>query len=260
MTTTLMTYNLFEGAHQSYSQLVDFIKSSNVDILCLQEVNEWQNDDFATLKDFASQCGFSHHVFGNSNTEFKLATLSRHPILSHYVHTEGFWHSLVETRISIGSNELAVFNLHLNPKWEGPRKEEVKKLLTLIDTDAPTLLVGDFNSISRQDDYRDSLLSELQSHGITKFGRDELEFSVTDMLGAAGLIDVAAKLGNMTVTVPSAFNKDKNHEVPLRLDYVFASQPAANSIESIKVIKNDITDAISDHYPILVSLAFVQPE
>ncbi len=260
MKSTLMTYNLFEGAHQSYSQLIDFIKSSNIDILCLQEVNEWQDNDFAILKDFASQCGFSHYVFGDSNTEYKLATLSRHPILSQRVHTEGFWHSLVETRMSIDSNELTIFNLHLNPQWEGPRKEEVKKLLTLMDTNIPSLLVGDFNSISKQDDYRNSLLNELQSHSITKFGRDELEFSVTDMLEAAGLIDVAAKLGDTTVTVPSAFNKDKNHEVPLRLDYVFASQSAASGIESIEVVKNDMTDTISDHYPILVSLAFVQPE
>jgi|GEM_PF-292591 len=71
----------------------------------------------------------------------------------------------------------------------------------------------------------------------TKFGRDELEFSVTDMLEEAGLIDVAARLGNTTVTVPSAFNKDKNHEVPLRLDYAFASQPAMSNIKGIEVIK-----------------------
>lgn len=173
--------------------------------------------------------------------------------MSHRVYTEGFWHSLIETRIGSGENELTVFNLHLNPKWEGPRKEETRKLLALIDINVPTLLVGDFNSLSKQDNYRSSLLDELQSHGITKFGRDELEFSVAGMLEAAGLVDVAAKLNNTTTTVPSAFNKDKNHEVPLRLDYVFASQPVANNIESIEVIKNELTDAISDHYPILVT-------
>lgn len=254
MRLTLMTYNLFEGAHQSYLQLINFIKSSNVDILCLQEVNGWQDNDSAILKDFARQCDFPYYVFGDSNTEFKLATLSRRPIISHRVRTEGFWHSLVEVRISTSSDELTVFNLHLNPKWEGPRKEEVKKLLTLVDTNTPVLLTGDFNSISNQDNYRDSLLNELQAHGITKFGRDELEFSVTGMLEVAKLIDVAAKLGDTTVTVPSAFNKDKNHEVPLRLDYVFASQPAAEYVESIEVVKNEITDAISDHYPILVNL------
>ena len=35
----LMTYNLFEGAHMSYVQLINFIKKSDVDILCLQEVD-----------------------------------------------------------------------------------------------------------------------------------------------------------------------------------------------------------------------------
>lgn len=97
------------------------------------------------------------------------------------------------------------------------------------------------------------MLSELQSHGITKFGQKELAFEVTDMLEATGLIDMAAKLKNTTTTVPSAFNKDKNHEVPLRLDYIFASQSAVNHVESIEVIKNETTDAISNHYPISVT-------
>lgn len=246
----LTTYNLFEGAHTSYTQLVDFVKTNDVGILCLQEVNEWQDNDFAQLKDFAVQCGFSHYVFGDSNTEFKLVTISRFPITSQRVYVDGFWHSVVVTQIG----GVAIVNLHLNPQWESPRIDEIKKLLTLIDASKPTILVGDFNSLSKQDTYSDSLLSELQAHGITKFGRDELTFSVTDMLESAGFIDIAAKFSSMENTVPSTFNKDKNHEVPLRLDYVFASKLATQDIKGIETVKNETTDIISDHYPISVNV------
>ncbi len=249
-----MTYNLFEGAHQSYSQLVDFVISHNVDVLCLQEVNGWQDNDFAILKDFAEKCSFSYYAFGNSNTEFKLATLSRIPIVSQIVYTDSFWHCLIETTVKTDNKELAVYNLHLNPKWEGPRIKEAKKLLSLIDTGVPTLIAGDFNSISRQDNYSTSVFEELQSHGITKFGREELEYFTNDILESSGLIDAAAKLQNTSTTVPSGFNSDKNHEVPLRLDYVFVSPPLATAIDSVEVIKNATTDSISDHYPVLAIL------
>lgn len=252
-TIKLITYNLFEGAHTSYAQLVDFVKSSDVGILCLQEVNEWQNNDFAQLKDFAAQCGFSHYIFGDSNTEFKLATLSRYPITSQQVYVDEFWHSVIVAQMG----GVTIVNLHLNPKWEGPRIDEVKKLLTLIDANTPTILVGDFNSLSKQDRYPGSLLTELQTHGITKFGRDELTFSVTDMLESAGFIDIAAKFGSLENTVPSAFNKDKNHEVPLRLDYVFASKLAAQDIKGVEIVKNETTDIISDHYPLSVNVDLV---
>ena len=254
MKYAVMSYNLFEGAQESYSQLVDFINANNVDILCLQEVNGWHDNSFARLKDFAKKCGLTNYVFGDSNTEFKLATLSKYPLLSSHVYTDGFWHSLIESRIAIDEAELTVFNVHLNPRWEEPRKEEVKQLLTLVKTNEPTLIVGDFNSLSKQDNYTPSLLHELQVRGITKFGRDELEFSVTTILETAGFIDVAATFDSKTATVPSAFNKDKNHEVPLRLDYIFASPSVAAAATSVSVIKNANTDAISDHYPILVNI------
>lgn len=255
METILMSYNLYEGAHASYTKLVDFIRRTNVNILCLQEVNGWQDNNFAILEDFAAKCGLPYYVFGNSNSEFKLATFSRAPIISSTVYTEGFRHCVVQTTVEYYGKDLDVFNVHLNPKLEGPRVEEIKKILAIIDSGRPTIITGDFNSITRQDNYSPSLFSELQARGITKFGREDLEFSVTDLLREAGYFDMASILRKQDTTVPSAFNRDKNHQVPLRLDYIFASRHAADRITAIDVIKDEITDTISDHYPIRAILS-----
>jgi exodeoxyribonuclease-3 len=249
-TYSLMTYNLFEGAAATYEQLIGFVKAEHIDLLCLQEVNGWHEQSSERLADFAARCNLPYYTFGDSNTTFKLATFSRLPIKRQKVYTEGFWHSVIETEVKLASETLTIYNLHLNPQWEGPRVEEVKRLLTLIDTSRPVLLVGDFNSLSRQDNYPQTILGELQSHHITKFGRDALEFSVTSMLESAGLIDVAARFNRMDSTVPSGFNQDKNHEVAMRLDYIFASRAALKGVVAIEVVKNEATNTISDHYPI----------
>jgi hypothetical protein len=97
------------------------------------------------------------------------------------------------------------------------------------------------------------LLEELQRRGITKFGQDELEYGVTDLIEQAGFIDLAAQLGIMETTVPTASAQDKDHEVPVRVDYIFASPSVAQFATDVHVIKSDLTDAISDHYPVVAS-------
>lgn len=163
-------------------------------------------------------------------------------------------HGVLKTVIMIGNSQIELFNLHLDPKFEDLRVKEVKRLITLLKLQGPTLVVGDFNSLSQHDKYEPATIKRLKSRGITKFGYETLQYDVTNMLEARGLIDACAKLGKMSTSVPTPLSADKNHAVPLRLDYAFASPSTMQRIIDARVIKNAQTNAISDHYPLHLTL------
>jgi exodeoxyribonuclease-3 len=250
----IASYNLYEGAQNTKAELRDFVDEQDLDVLCIQEANDWDNGTPTQLEDFANATGLDECVYGDSNTRFKLATLSRNPIADSKVHTDGFWHSAIHTVVQDGIGPLHVWNVHLNPGNEDQRLAEAKLLMSLIDPDEHTVIMGDFNSLSRTDQYPENLIGELTAKGITKFGTANLRYDVTDFFTEAGLVDVAASLASRTNTVPTPANQDIYHAAELRLDYMFATQGLAKAIKGIEVVKSPLTDIISDHFPIVAAL------
>jgi exodeoxyribonuclease III len=260
MTVRVASYNLWNGASDTYFRLVDFVKEKKFDVLCLQEINDWQNEDFARLKDFADRAGYTTYQYGNSNSEYKLATLTTLPVTTQTVHEEGFWHCVVETHVRVGEMEVAIFNLDLDPWKEEPRLREIEKLLKKVDPNKPAILTGDFNSLSRQDNYPPEFAEQLQQKGIYKYGQTELEFGVTDRLATAGFVDVAAQLQHLTPTVPTAYSPGGTPEFPARIDCAYVSSDLVPMVQGLDVVKDDATDKISDHYPIVLTLGTQEPK
>lgn len=260
MAITIASYNLWNGSNETYNRLVDYIKAQHLDVLCLQEVNGWQDDNFAKLNDFMDRAGFTDNEYGNSNSEYKLATLTTLPIISKTVHQEGFWHCIVETHVKVGNIEIVIFNVHLDPWKEEPRVREIEKLLNKVDPSKLTVITGDFNSLSRQDNYPPEFLATLQKRKFYKFGQDTLEYRVTDALTSAGVVDAAAKCNHMDITAPTPYGESQNteeipvSEMPARIDYAFVSSSLAPMLKDCIVLKNESTDKISDHYPLLLTL------
>jgi endonuclease/exonuclease/phosphatase family metal-dependent hydrolase len=250
----IATQNLFEGAKESISELTEYTNQSNIDVFCLQETNNWDDGNPSQLTRFAKETGHPNSVFGDSNTEYKLSTLSRVPIISSEVHTIGFWHSAIHIEVPYQNDSLHVWNIHLDPRDEDHRLEEARKLVELTQTEHLVIIEGDFNSLKRSDNYPFNLASDFADQGIKKFGDGSLRYDVTDYLEEAGFVDVAEKLGNTENTVPTPANTDKFHAAKLRLDYIFVSKGLIQAVKSIKVVKSYLTDKISDHYPLIMEL------
>lgn len=260
MMLKIASYNLWSGAADTYNRLVEFIEAQKFDVLCLQETNGWQDNDFARMKDFADRADFTDYQYGNSNSEYKLATFSKVPITKRVVHVEGFWHCAVETHVAFNGTELVIVNLHLDPWKEDPRLREVERLMRLIDISKPTIIAGDFNSVSRRDNYPPKFLARLQELHFTKFGANELDYRVTGFLESAGFVDVGAQLGHLDITVPTPYGAVTAKEsmpateAPARIDYAYASASLVPYVQSFEVIKTAETDKISDHYPLILTL------
>lgn len=249
----LATYNIFEGARDTYALLIEFARRSDIDILCLQEANDWHNSqigDRSRLEDFAARTGLRYYAFGDSNTACKLITYSRFPITKSKIHTEGFHHCAVQTTIETPNGAVELINTHLNPFDEDKRLAEVK-YITAIGKDA--ILLGDMNSLSRQDNYPDSLMSRLHDLQNERYGTDELRYDVTDYLALQGFIDVAVMHGAHRPTFPALTGLEQ-FQHPTRFDYVFMPWELAMTVKDIKVIADPETSLISDHYPVVVDL------
>lgn len=248
----IATYNLFEGAQDTYTLVKQFVDKHAIDIICIQEANGWQDGNPSKLKDFSCSTGLLHYTFGDSNTRFKLATFSRPPFVNASIITDGFWHAAIASTIRYCGRDLDLWNVHANPQDEESRLKEAEQITKRLGRNA--IVMGDINSLSRSDDYPSSLVDKLSERGITKFGNGSLRFDVTDYFSSHGLVDLAAAVHANVPTVPTPANKDMYHAAEMRLDYMFATNGLLTAIKDISVIKDELTHKISDHYPVVLTL------
>lgn len=249
-----VTYNLFEGASTTKTELAEFINGEQPDVVCLQEANGWGDNEQSRAKEFASEVGLPFYVYGDSNTRFKLATFSRTPFVSSEVHKNGFWHSAIRASVQHGSDTIDVWNVHLDPRSETNRLDEATVLASMVSKTKRAIAMGDFNSLSMADEYDPDLIEQLRSKGIRKFGEVALRYDVMDYFAEQGLVDVAQTLSTNEWTVPTPANTDAHHADKLRLDYMITTQDLAPSVTSMAVVKNELTDKISDHYPLVATI------
>lgn len=250
----VLSYNIRNGADDTYDTLVRFINAEKPDILCLQEVNGWHEGSPSRIERFAQATGLEHWQFGDSNTDFKLVTFTRSPIIRGESVASGLWHSAVHIEVPYHHTTLNIWNVHLDPRAPGYRMSEVKRLLSLMEEPERVIIAGDLNSVSKADSYPSNLLNTLLARDIPKFGKKKLSYGETDLLTRAGLVDTAVRRHHNEATVPTASNHDENHSVALRLDYILASQDVDTTITQVAPIKNALTDVISDHYPVVATV------
>ena len=131
----------------------------------------------------------------------------------------------------------------LSPYTEDKRLKEIESIKELID-EGKTILMGDLNSLSRQDNYDEIILEEMKKNQFDKFGKNKLRYEVIEELGKIGFEDT---IKEFIASVPTPINIDKFHFADLRLDYIFAKNV---EVKKAEVIRNKETDILSDHYPI----------
>lgn len=215
----IVSYNIHSGLNKdmfpTLFDIIDFLRISNSDIICLQEVNESAKVGFqvSSLKEELDM--YSH--FGanvvNFGLNYGLVTYSKYPIKSEnhiYLSSDREQRGMLHTVVKVGSKKLNIINVHLGLGKE-ERKVQLKELLEFINSikDEAYIVVGDFN---------------------------EGDVSVDERI----LKDVAKEL-NMSNMLTFATGLD-------RIDYIFVS-PLIEVLDYEVLIKN-----MSDHYPIVAKI------
>ena len=118
--------------------------------------------------------------------------------------------------------------------------------------DALVLIGGDFNSISPADP-EPSGLSDLPARFQVRYaGPDgKTDRRTLALLLQAGFTDVAVRLNSHDEPTVPGVAFEHTEFVPFRSDYLLASAALASRARTYRVIRTPLTDAASDHYPIV---------
>ena len=251
----ILFYNIFEGCSKEnqFQNLITFINKESPDILAFSEANHWEDNNFEKLNYFLEQTVYKNYIFSKSNTDFNLILFSKFTIQEHTIITKNIWHSILKVKI----NDINYFILHLNPKLESARIEEINELFSkYVNFYEKNIFMGDFNSLSKSDKYNEkSLKQKLLEENIIKFldENNNLTFKLHLEMNKKKLIDNFYTFNSsFKHTVPTKINSDKDHITQLRLDFFYMTKEIDNSVIRNEIIITDLTNSISDHYPILL--------
>jgi endonuclease/exonuclease/phosphatase family metal-dependent hydrolase len=250
----VMTYNIKDGGEDFLAELGEILVQAGPDIIAIEEAN----DEFV-FESLAALLGFEH-VLGEGNRGYHVGIISRYPILKSQNHggTNEFFHTMLEAQIAAPGYLLSIFAAHLYPGYgvalEQHRIEEVRAILGYMapQLENPCLLMGDFNTISPQDNptwegwpwpWRQQMRA--QEEGI---GREAiqaiLDSDLTDCFRA--MFPDSGEYPGFTLPAPRP---------DVRLDYIFANNLMLEKLESCQVWQADPAPKTSDHLPLLAEFA-----
>lgn len=215
----IVSYNIHSGLNKdmfpTLFDTIDFLRISNADIICLQEVNESANAGFQ-VSSFKEELNMYSH-FGanvvNLGLNYGLVTYSKYPIKSEnhiYLSSDREQRGMLHTVVNVEGRKLNIINVHLG-LGDKEREIQLSELVDFISEldNEPYIVVGDFNqgSMSLDDRVLKDVAKELDKENILTF--------------ATGLD---------------------------RIDYIFVS-PKIEVLDYDVLIKN-----MSDHYPIIAKI------
>ena len=150
-----MSYNIHSGVDKdmfpTLFDTIDFLKNSDADIICLQEVNESAKVGFQ-VSSLKEELGMNSHYGANvvnANSSYGLVTYSKYKIISKnhvYLSSENEQRGLLHTVIDVRGKKVNIINLHLSANTQ-EQEIQLKEVQEFIDNlgDETYIIAGDFN-------------------------------------------------------------------------------------------------------------------
>lgn len=248
----IMSFNVLEGGIDEEGSRIEYIKEVikevSPDFLALQETNKFDEDNNTLLEEVSGDIGLPHYALSppglphKNGKQYHVVSLSRYPLKNiHMFPDQPFQNGALLTLVDSPLGELAVCNVHLDAYSEDKRLKELKSILQYVSKHTNQILLGDFNSISSDDNYDIETLEV------------EARFDVIEIL-KRNYVDIAFHLElDDRTTHPAPPNTDPDFTKPIRIDYIFVSPSLAPRIKDAAVIKTSTSERASDHYPIVVN-------
>jgi len=228
----IMSYNILLGGEDRLPHITNVIREQHPDVVALLEANSREN-----VETLAHELDMQF-VFGEANSEFHIAWLSRLPVVRSENHRlPVLAKTLLEIELQWDRRRVHLFATHLQhkrePEYEQRRVEEMRAILDVMGhvNNRPRLLVGDLNTLRPGD-----------TMGVAT----DMPREVIPLLLNAGYIDCYRRIRPI---VPGYTYKLP--EPSMRIDYVFASIEMALHLHRCAVVSNEEALIASDHLPII---------
>ncbi|MEM7130685.1 MAG: endonuclease/exonuclease/phosphatase family protein [Chloroflexota bacterium] len=262
--------------------ITNVLTEIDADIIGLNEVfyprvisSEQETDNRPALEVLASRLGM-HYVFGpclrwpaQNNMPpdaYGNAILSRWPIIASAAHhlvarnerekvllDPKEQRGMLEARVLLPSKQtFTVYSTHLDHTDEEVRAIQLRALRTwtIRDRNRPHVVMGDFNAISPWDFVdRPGAYEEIANHPKAHhMANGEKGPLVIPQMEKAGYVDCFTSFGQAG---QDSFIPAEN---PIRIDYIFASKPLADSIHSCEIWQEPAGQEASDHRPVVAEI------
>ncbi|MEV6350662.1 endonuclease/exonuclease/phosphatase family protein [Actinoplanes sp. NPDC051851] len=263
MRLRLMTWNIKTGGVDRRERIrlpaiAQVISAARPDLLCLQELRDFDRSGGRRMRDLAHAAGMVPHlarsVFGQP-----VAVLVRPPLRMDRTAsvTWRLHHAAAVALIGLGGGaHLTVVSTHLNPFSPDRRRREARFLaLRYASTTARVVLAGDLNGLHPADDHEAALDGLDAAYRRRHLGPDgAVDSRALAAFAGAGFTDLWRVAGDGDPrTVPTSRGGGAEFG-GMRLDYVLASPPVAAAAREMRVIRGGATEHASDHYPVRVDL------
>ncbi len=258
-----MAYNIERGFHTWDHELENnrlnaaqqVVKNVNPDILAITEACYGSPNSHNILMDYQDLFAFPYgkygcyRVFGpRKGDEGGNCLLSKYPLKGKTIDFE--YKGAVRGFISLEGKVLTVDVVHPSHSVDDAVKLETIK--PLVDNrSTPYILTGDFNTTHPDDSYDwEKIAEELQTFDPKKADHLIDNWQKADLVSwilEQGLED-AFPLEARQSTLPTFYTHNK-HSHGIRMDFFFKSRDL--KVKEAYVLKNDLTENASDHYPIV---------
>jgi exodeoxyribonuclease-3 len=225
-----VTWNIWNGGEGRLAAIERVLREQDADVVAVQEAN-----DRSAVEALGGRLGMDL-VYGDANSEFAVAWLSRVPITYSENHRLPV---LAKTLLETGAGGIRFYTTHLvhgrTKRDADLRLEEVRAILEVVEF--PCVLVGDFNAVHPDDEIGSPPADE-------QAPTDHVARRPIQLLLEAGFVDCYRALHD-----DRGWTYATSHPW-FRVDFVFATERV--EIERCDVVTS--AGGASDHFPLVAEL------
>lgn len=250
-------YNYFETEADRKARFVTWAKAQQADVIAYQELVNISGEE---LKALGKSIGHPYTALAKEKG-YSVGISSKYPITDVKRVIEGMHHGFMAVKIE----DLSFVVVHLSPFKHEKRREEVGLITDSLQRWAITkkiLIMGDMNSLAasdsmsynRHDRLTPMLKSDSSSH-LSNASNGKLDYAVPAFLMQKGFIDTwSMKTKGFNFSYPTLVFGPVPDAAKERIDYIFISPDLQKNATKPIIVKDAMTDQLSDHYPISILL------
>lgn len=244
MALRVLSYNILVGGENRLSLIANVIQKQQPDVVALLEANSRANAELL------AQQLHMNLTFGEANSEFHVAWLSKSPVICTKNHRLPiFSKTLLEIEILWEEISVSLFATHLRSgrdlEDDFYRAREMQAILNIMRAldGRSHLLVGDLNTLYQTNQKNSVMPFDTGSEGKIQTSPDS--HTVIPLLLNAECCDCFSELHPN-----SSGNTYKAPTPTLRIDYIFASPNLIKRLYACDVVTGGDAEKASDHFPI----------
>ncbi|WGQ09397.1 endonuclease/exonuclease/phosphatase family protein [Pedobacter gandavensis] len=250
-------YNYFETEAARKARFVDWAKTQQADVIAYQELVNISGEE---LKALGKSIDHPYTALAKEKG-YAVGISSKYPITDVKRVIEGMHHGFMAVKIK----DLNFVVVHLSPFSHEKRREEVAIITDSLQRwsiSKRILILGDLNSLSATDSMayhrNDRLTPMLRSDSSSKISNANnglLDYGIPAYLAQKGFLDTwTMKVKGFNFSYPTLVFGEVPDSSKERIDYIFVSPDLQKNATKPIIVKDGITDQLSDHYPLEILL------